>query len=457
VATTSTFTSLSNVVNGATLLDSSAGNSWQTTQKVLGPNFPALACPAVGVCLLVGGVISKNVGDVYVEHATLVSLSKGTGKGYCAHAYPGRGYAFGPQIANVYACGPTPLSRGDDSGPEIPPFWPTDDSGGFQCTELAVRYLYDVSGIFINIDNDSPTHWNGTGKNFASDIGTYLHVPVGRHIDGHTSGKPQDGDVLSEMVSSSESGGEAGDNARLFGDVGIVKSVSGNSIRLMVQNNNNSGINTITMYSAKHWGINGQSSGYYYTNFAWFSPPSPVSAVSMPTSAFKYQVADAATASEFSSPSSSSTVQAVLPAGNTIYVTCQRSGSDVNGTLVWDKLSNGGWISDWYTTTPNFDTFSYPIPVCVNPKSWNFKVTGVSSLQERAGPSNADASVGSLANQDTVSIVCQTSGPAVDGTTVWDYQADRSYVPDAYVSSRGHEEADIPQCPDVEEYISGAT
>ncbi|MGC2174564.1 MAG: hypothetical protein WA614_03770 [Acidimicrobiales bacterium] len=379
----------------------------------------------------------------------------GTGKGYCAHAYPARGHPLGPQIANVYACGPTPLS-GDDSGPAIPEFWPTTDEGGFQCTELAIRYLYDVSGILINIDNDSPTHWDGTGKNFASDIGSYLDVAVGQHIDGQSSGKPQVGDILSEMVSPNEPRGEANDTAREYGDVGIVRSVSGNSIQLMVQNNDNSGLNTITMYSATSWGINGPSSGYYYTSFAWFTPPPPVPPVVMPTSAFKYQVTGAASVNEYSSPSSSSKVQTVLPVGNTIYLTCQRSGTDVNGSSLWDKLSNGGWISDSYTTTPNFGTFSYPIPVCITPKSWRYKVTGVSSLQERAGPSNADASVGALADQDAVNVVCQTSGTEVDGTTVWDYQVNRSYVPDAYVNAASSA-GDIPQCPEVEEYLHGAT
>ncbi len=464
VATSSTFapstsSSQANVINGATLLDSSVGSSWQTMQKVSGPNFPALACPQVGACLLVGGNESDNVGDIYVENATVVSLSRGTGKGYCAHAYPGRGYALGPHVDNVWACGPTPLSSGGDSGPKIPEFWPIDDKGGFQCTELAVRYLYDVSGILINVLNDSPTHWNGTGKNFASYIGSYLHVPVGRHVDGHKSAKPQDGDILSEMVGPNESDNEAGSNARTYGDVGVVISVSGDTIELMVENNNGAGTNTIVMSSATSWNINQQSAGYLYTNFAWFAPPASMSTVSMPTSAYKYEVVGAGTVNEYSSITTSSTVQAVLPTGNTIDVVCQKAGADVNGSLVWDQLSNGGWISDSYTTTPNFDTFSYPIPLCINPRSWAFKAMGASTIQERAGPSTSDAVVGTLGDGDAIHIVCQTSGTRAGGSTVWDYQVNRSYVPDADVStpSGGQYDVNIPMCPYAEEYVPNAT
>jgi hypothetical protein len=464
-ASSTTFTPTStngatNKTDGATILGSSSDVDWQTVQKVSGPNFPGVSCPAAGSCVLVGGVQLSNVGAIYVEHEIVVANRLGTGRNYCARAYPRRGYHFGPSVAHVYACGPTPLSGGD-SGPALPPFWPTDDLGGFQCTELAIRYLYDVSGALINLNDDSQTHWNGTGRDFASKIGDYLNVPVTTHRDGHTSALPKVGDILSEMVSRNESGNEANDTATTYGDVGVVKSVSGSSIELMVQNNDGTGLNSITIQSPRHWSINGQDSGYYYTSFAWFTPPSPippVPAVTMPTSPYEFEVTNTATANEYSSPSDTSTSEDLLPSGNVIYVACQKAGSSVQGSSVWDKLTNGGWVSDAYTTTQNFDTFSYPVPSCIDPASVNFKIVNQATVTERSGPSNGVSSVGVESLSDIVGVVCQTKGSDVGGSDIWDYLANRSYVPDVYVSTphAGSFDTTLPRCPDVNEFISKA-
>ncbi|HMK97424.1 MAG TPA: CHAP domain-containing protein, partial [Acidimicrobiales bacterium] len=69
-------------------------------------------------------------------------LSKGTGAGpqFCGSVVPGTTYNLGPGFDNVYPCGPLPPSRGtagygDDF--EASPW-------GFQCTELADRFLWVV-------------------------------------------------------------------------------------------------------------------------------------------------------------------------------------------------------------------------------------------------------------------------------------------------------------------------
>jgi hypothetical protein len=58
----------------------------------------------------------------------------------------------------------------------------------------------------------------------------------------------------------------------------------------------------------------------------------------------------------------------VLPEGAEVDVACQGMGQAVsNGyasSAVWDKLSNGDWVSDFYLDTPNVGTFSPPIPQC---------------------------------------------------------------------------------------------
>jgi hypothetical protein len=54
-----------------------------------------------------------------------------------------------------------------------------------------------------------------------------------------------------------------------------------------------------------------------------------------------------------------------LPAGARITIVCQvRSRSVIRGTGIWDRLSNGAYITDYYTTTPAFNSFSPGIPRC---------------------------------------------------------------------------------------------
>lgn len=54
-----------------------------------------------------------------------------------------------------------------------------------------------------------------------------------------------------------------------------------------------------------------------------------------------------------------------IPEGGTLSITCQVHGQRVlSGSDIWDRLTDGGWVYDWYTTTPNIGAFSPPIPVC---------------------------------------------------------------------------------------------
>lgn len=61
----------------------------------------------------------------------------------------------------------------------------------------------------------------------------------------------------------------------------------------------------------------------------------------------------------------------VLTDGTEVKIVCQALGQEVGpspssgvSSAIWDKLTNGGWVSDLYITTPNAGTWSPPIPQC---------------------------------------------------------------------------------------------
>jgi uncharacterized protein YraI len=57
-------------------------------------------------------------------------------------------------------------------------------------------------------------------------------------------------------------------------------------------------------------------------------------------------------------------ISGTLSNGALGWVTCQRSGSEVGTTSVWDKLDDGKYVTDFYVATPNKTTYSRPIPRC---------------------------------------------------------------------------------------------
>jgi surface antigen len=65
-----------------------------------------------------------------------------------------------------------------------------------------------------------------------------------------------------------------------------------------------------------------------------------------------------------SAPSTSATVVGSLPYHSTISIACQTSGSLVVASTVWDRLTNGYYVSDYWTNTPAIDTFTSTIPRC---------------------------------------------------------------------------------------------
>jgi uncharacterized protein YraI len=68
---------------------------------------------------------------------------------------------------------------------------------------------------------------------------------------------------------------------------------------------------------------------------------------------------------ERSGPGTRHQTLGILPNGARIMIVCQvRSSSIVRGTGIWDRLSNGTYVTDYYTTTPAYNQFTAGIPHC---------------------------------------------------------------------------------------------
>lgn len=76
------------------------------------------------------------------------------------------------------------------------------------------------------------------------------------------------------------------------------------------------------------------------------------------------QVTAAGPVNTRSGPGTSYATLAPLQAGALAYVACQRSGSLVGATRVWNQLVDGRWVSDHYVSNRSSTTWSAPVPRC---------------------------------------------------------------------------------------------
>jgi RHS repeat-associated protein len=144
-----------------------------------------------------------------------------------------------------------------------------------------------------------------------------------------------------------------------------------------------------------------------------------------------------------SGPGLTSSTVGLLAEGAAIQIACQaRSASAVGGSTIWDKLTDGTYVSDFYTDTPMYNDFTPGISRCNDtpPPATNtayvVKGTGGIGLKRRTGPGLGYPAVGALPEGATLAIACQyRSSSSVGGSTVWDQLADRTWVSDFYTST----------------------
>ena len=59
---------------------------------------------------------------------------------------------------------------------------------------------------------------------------------------------------------------------------------------------------------------------------------------------------------------------------------------------MWNKLTDGNYVSDYYVSTSSNTTYSPPLPRCAYP----FQVTAAVTLNKRTGPGSSYAISGTL-------------------------------------------------------------
>jgi uncharacterized protein YraI len=164
----------------------------------------------------------------------------------------------------------------------------------------------------------------------------------------------------------------------------------------------------------------------------------PVATVSYP-----YQITSSANLNGRSGPMTSTPVVHSYPPGATVGVVCQTAGTKIGTTSVWNKLTDGNYVSDYYVSTPSNTGYSAPLPRC----GYLFQVT-IPTLNKRTGPGPRYAISGTVPAGALGWVTCQRDGSKVGTTSVWDKLDDGNYVSDFYLAtpSKTTYSQPLPRC-----------
>ena len=164
------------------------------------------------------------------------------------------------------------------------------------------------------------------------------------------------------------------------------------------------------------------------------------------TVAKTYRVTSSTPVNVRTGPSTASSISGQLAAGSAVAVICQARGQRIGTTPVWDRISNGGYVSDFYVSTPSTTGFSAALPRC----SYPGQVTTSTPVNTRSGPGTTFTNLNQpLQGGALAYVACQKSGSLVSTTRVWNQLVDGRWVSDLYVSNRSNTtySAPVPRCP----------
>jgi hypothetical protein len=237
-----------------------SGGSWSGTRVETG-DLMAISCPTTGYCFAL-----DNLGRVYT-FSTLASVpipeytGSGTGPSWCA-PYGGSPLAG---FANVYAC---MLASGAGPKAGATPF---DFDTGFQCVELANRFLAAADHGNTIWDSDVTNGSYLYGGNFAATAGSVEGLTT---LTPSPGALPAPGDIVSMWGGTS---GQLEDGS--LSHVAIATSViqmpgGGWTITTLNENDQSDnltyqGMNTISVDAKWNWSFEGG----WFTSFEWVELP----------------------------------------------------------------------------------------------------------------------------------------------------------------------------------------
>jgi hypothetical protein len=142
------------------------------------------------------------------------------------------------------------------------------------------------------------------------------------------------------------------------------------------------------------------------------------------------------------SPTTAAPLVGSLLAGTEVRILCQATGISNDGDTIWNKLTDGTWISDRNVTTSSAYGYSAPLPRCTFVyQTWRARMNVYSA------PSTAARVLGTRWHGTLTHTVCQTSGSLVGDTHVWDKLQNGVWVAD-YNLANGMKSwnPSIPRC-----------
>lgn len=102
-----------------------------------------------------------------------------------------------------------------------------------------------------------------------------------------------------------------------------------------------------------------------YVSDRYVSTPSQTGfSAGLPQCSYPGQVSISTPVNTRSGPGTAYAVNGTVQGGGLAYVACQKSGSLVGTTRVWNQLVDGRWLSDHYISNASNTTFSAPVPRC---------------------------------------------------------------------------------------------
>jgi uncharacterized protein YraI len=103
--------------------------------------------------------------------------------------------------------------------------------------------------------------------------------------------------------------------------------------------------------------------GGYVTDYYLNTPSNTTYSAPLPGCSLPFQTTTSGL-SRRKGPSTSYAVVGALGAGALAWITCQAPGSKVGTTSVWDRLTDGSYVTDYYVATASNTTYTAPLRRC---------------------------------------------------------------------------------------------